>query len=467
MNDSPDSPAAGGGRSALRRLRSAVARRLPWLQRLFWRLEARFHADRARWRAWRRRRRERPSGQLGRTAAWLREVAGQLYRRRVEKRLTVAVDVTALWEPLTGIGWYLYLLLRQLADSDEVRVRLYGPTVVDTPERPAPVVELPTGGALEEVLYRVPDDLLLAPGTLLRWLTRAERLLIAADRNRVLFAPNYVLPRRFTLARGAQVSTVHDLGLRRVPWTLRAATRRELAARLERSLFRSARLITVSRAVRDELAEYGYADRGRVRVVHHGAGQLELAEAGAPPPGLPPAWALHVGTLEPRKNVERLLEAWQLLGEAMPDPPVLVLCGGYGWNTGGLRPQVERAVAEGRCRHLGYVSAGELAALYRGAAVVVLPSLYEGFGLPAIEALSAGAPLVCSDIPALREVAGDAALFAPPERPDLLAGQVRRVLTDAELRQRLAAAGRRRLEAFSWQAAAANTLEAWRQAAAG
>ena len=102
----------------------------------------------------------------------------------------------------------------------------------------------------------------------------------------------------------------------------------------------------------------------------------------------------------------------------MADRPALVLCGGYGWRTGGHPPPGRGgASAAGWARHPGYVTSGQLAALYRQAEVVVFPSLYEGFGLPAIEALAAGTPLVCSDIPALREVAGEAALYAPADQP--------------------------------------------------
>ena len=111
------------------------------------------------------------------------------------------------------------------------------------------------------------------------------------------------------------------------------------------------------------------------------------------------------------------------------------------------------------------LTSGQLAGLYRGAQVVVFPSLYEGFGLPAIEALAAGTPLVCSDIPTLREVAADAALYAPVDRPDLMAEEVCRVLTDAGERRRLIDAGRARRAAFSWPESARRTLAVWREAA--
>lgn len=452
-------------RNLYRRARRAIARSFPGLQRLYQRFEAGLFAALARYRHWREWRRTRPRRRWAASLRWLAWTGAALRRRRAEPRLTVAVDITPFWEPLTGIGWYLYLLLRHLADSDEVRIRLYGPSVVATADRTTPVIDLPHGPAIEEVVYEVPENLILSAGLLMRWLRRGERLLIAADGNDVVFAPNFRPPRRLGLARGALVATVHDLGFRRVPWTLRQKTRRQLAESIDYTMLRAARLITVSAAVRDELVEYGYASRDRVRVVHHGAGQLESLPVEAPPDGLPERYGLHVGTLEPRKNIGHLLESWSLLGELMPDRPVLVLCGGYGWRTTAIRRQVEAAVAAGWALHPGYVTSGQLAGLYRGAEVVVFPSLYEGFGLPAVEALAAGTPLVCSDIPALREVAAEAALYAPADRPDQLARQLHRVLTDADERRRLIDLGRARRSAFSWPQSARRTLTVWREAA--
>ena len=225
------------------------------------------------------------------------------------------------------------------------------------------------------------------------------------------------------------------------------------------------RLITVSSSVRDELATYGYSHPARVRVIHHGAGQLADVVPGEPPPQTPDRFVLHVGTLEPRKNLGVLLAAWRLLRQMKEDLPLLVLCGNYGWKTESIREEVEDGERQGWIRHLGYVSNDQLAALYGRASAVVFPSLYEGFGLPAVEALSAGTPLVCSDLPVLREVAGDAALFVPPDRPDLLARSLLQVLTDADLQKELIGRGKDRIRSFSWQRAARRTVETWYQAA--
>lgn len=399
--------------------------------------------------------------QIAATWKWIRQVIHSLRQRRREKRLTVAVDISSFWEPLTGIGWYLYRLLEHLADRDDVRLRLYGPFLIDGEPYPQAVVPPPEGPALEVVAYRIPDQLLVSVGFLQRWMQKTRPLWIAADRNRVVFAPNYVPPRAFFLSRGKRVATVHDLGFVKVPWTLQQATLEELTAKLGRTFRGAAHIVTPSRAVRQEIIEAGYAAAERITAVHHGPGQLSTTPAGEPPPGCPERFALHVGTIEPRKNIIILLEAWEQLNREGVTLP-LVLCGRYGWKSDDLKAKIETAQKEGWARHFGYVENSQLAALYETATLVVFPSLYEGFGLPAVEALWAGAPLLASDIPVLREVAADAAHYAASGNSEEWVLKVRLLAENDQLRADLAHRGRERAAVFDWQRAAEETLEVWR-----
>jgi glycosyltransferase involved in cell wall biosynthesis len=142
----------------------------------------------------------------------------------------------------------------------------------------------------------------------------------------------------------------------------------------------------------------------------------------------------------------------------------LVLCGQYGWNTGEIRRRVAAATEEGWLEHLGYLPVADLVATMRGAAVAVMPSLYEGFGLPALEALELGVPLVASDLPVLREIAVDAALYAPPDDAGAWAAQLERVLSDPDLASDLVERGRLRAARFSWPQAVEETVEVLRLA---
>jgi glycosyltransferase involved in cell wall biosynthesis len=398
----------------------------------------------------------RPS-RVGDLFRWLAFEVSELSRRRNDPRLTVAVDINPFWEPLTGIGWYLHRLLDELAERDDLALRLYGPNLVPSPDLPAPTVRLPSGRAIEVVAFRPPEGTIVPQGWLIRLLRRLGPILVAFDRNRVLFAPNFFLPNRFLLARGhgALVATVHDLAFRHLAWTLDERTLLDLEERLDRTAFEAVHLITPSEAVRRELVASGLAGAQRVTAIHHGPGQ-QVATADSPTPaGLPERYVLFVGTLEPRKNLETLLAAWRHRALAGPTAPKLVLCGKLGWKSEKLSEEIRRGESEGWLVALGYVSAAALGEVYRRALVFAFPSRYEGFGLPLLEAAAAGVPLLTSDIPVLREVCGDAAHYAATEDPDAWALGIRKIADDPALRSELGLRARRRAEDFSWARSAA------------
>jgi glycosyltransferase involved in cell wall biosynthesis len=241
---------------------------------------------------------------------------------------------------------------------------------------------------------------------------------------------------------------VHDLAFRlrpdEVPWQQRAY----LGTVLPRALRRAAAVLVPSLTTgADLLACYPYpglADR-----VHAVAeGPTPLPAAGPLPAGVEPGFVLAVGTLEARKNYARLVAALA----AIPDAPPLVIAGRAGWNG-------ERAPANGASvRILGHVDDATLAGLYENAAVLAFPSLYEGFGLPLLDAMARGLPALISDRGALPELAGEAALAVDVENTEAIAAGLRRLLGESDLRKRLAAAGRTRAKDFSWDSAAERVL---------
>jgi alpha-1,3-rhamnosyl/mannosyltransferase len=170
------------------------------------------------------------------------------------------------------------------------------------------------------------------------------------------------------------------------------------------------------------------------------------------------AYVLFLGTLEPRKNIGRLLEAAMKAGA---DVGPLVLAGVDGWGNDELRPRIADLARQGRVRPLGYVPETLRPTLLGGARAFIYPSLYEGFGLPPLEAMACGTPVVTSDVSSLPETVGDAALLIDPLDVDGLAGAIRRLWDDEALRRDLRARGLARAREFSWERTARLTLEAY------
>jgi glycosyltransferase involved in cell wall biosynthesis len=289
----------------------------------------------------------------------------------------------------------------------------------------------------------------------------AEILVRAPD---VLFVPAHVLP----LTHPPSVATIHDLGYCHFP---EAHTRR---ARLylewgTRHNARASRLVIAdSRATRDDLVRlYGVPQR-KTRVAYPGIrpGLAPVHEHAAidrvlDKYGIPRPYLLYVGTLQPRKNLLRLIEAFA----ALPDGHVLVLAGKKGWLYSDILERAQRSGVGHRVIFTGYVPDDDLPALLSGAQLFVFPSLYEGFGLPVLEAMACGIPVVCSDTSSLPEVAGDAALLVPPTDVSALAAAMSRALTDAELRSTLVRRGMEQAAQFTWQRCAEKVLQALEEAA--
>jgi glycosyltransferase involved in cell wall biosynthesis len=177
-------------------------------------------------------------------------------------------------------------------------------------------------------------------------------------------------------------------------------------------------------------------------------------------------YVLYLGTLEPRKDVETLVTACERLWAKRRARPDLVLAGGSGWKSTPLHRRIARSAFRDKIHVAGYANAALAPELYRAADVFVYPSLAEGFGLPVAEAMACGVPVVASDIEALREVGGDAAIFAPPRDGAAFAREIERALEDDATRDALRAAGPRRAALFTWEDAARTTAEVLARAAA-
>ncbi|MEA2521493.1 MAG: hypothetical protein QOI81_1139 [Actinomycetota bacterium] len=258
----------------------------------------------------------------------------------------------------------------------------------------------------------------------------------------------------------ALVVTVHDLAFDRYPDLFPREWRLLYRTGMRAAVKRAHGFLVPSRSTADDLIERG-ADPARVHVTPLAPSAAERSEDPATAVsrlGIAEPYILFVGTLEPRKNLVRLIRAYR---QVAPDVPhTLVLAGSDGWQGADLDNEVNRLGPGGIVR-TGRVGAEDLDALYRRATAFVYPSLYEGFGLPVVDAMARGVPVVTSDSSSLAEVAGDCAILVDPTDVAEIAEGVHRVLTDRAAAADLAARGLHRAAAYTWEATARATLSAY------
>lgn len=270
---------------------------------------------------------------------------------------------------------------------------------------------------------------------------------------------NYIVPPG---VHGSTVVTVHDMVVHAYPETVRLRTREMLRVGLEKSMARADCIVTDSAFSRSEIAKYYPKYIEKVQVVPCGVDcdrfypvtdAAELARVRAAH-GIKGEYFLYLGTLEPRKNLERLLQAYALLCQKHPDVPQLVLAGGKGWMYDSIFEQVRTLRLGERVCFPAYIPAGDMAALYSGAMAFVFPSIYEGFGMPPLEAMACGTPVLTANAASLPEAVGHAAILVNPYQVEAIAAGMEALLERPELRARLTKLGLRRAAEMSWENAA-------------
>lgn len=369
---------------------------------------------------------------------------------RRERKLRVGIDIRPFYEPLTGVGWYLYYLLHELAKRDDVELLLFGDARVED-RGPRLHADVPPSARLCTFDLRgLPESRLARP------LTAAAYVgLIALSDCDVFFGANYFLPRLHGAVARRRVITIHDLTYKRFPELLQKETLENLERHVGREIALADAIICVSESTRRDLLRYYEVDPARAVAIHSGLGTPPAAE---PLPNLPSRYVLFVSTIEPRKDLGTLIDAFTRITDYDGS---LVVVGKIGWKSEHLLPRLRGP----RIVHLDYLSAPQLAAVYRNADVFVFPSIYEGFGFPLLEAMTHGVPTIAARSSSLPEIGGDAALYFEPRDVDGLESQLRRLLGDETLRRELIERGRRRAAEFRWDRAAEKTLEVFKIAA--
>ncbi|HEX8863594.1 MAG TPA: glycosyltransferase family 1 protein [Actinomycetes bacterium] len=368
------------------------------------------------------------------------------------RRLRVAVDATAVPAKLTGAGVYAARMLEALALRGEVDLEVFV-APESAPSLAAPGLSLrPVRAAGRGRPARI------------AWTHLASGRAARAAGARVLHGVHYELPRRASMPR---VVTVHDLTLVTHPEWHEASKVRFFGWAMRRSVAVAERVLCVSATTARDLCEHLGVDPERVDVTPLGTDLRPASEQAVTALrsrlGLDGPYVLGLGTLEPRKDLPSLIRAFAKLAGELPHR--LVLAGMAGWGAGEVAAAAAASGVRDRILLAGYVPEADKAALFTGADLFVYPSRYEGFGLPVLEAMACGTPVITTTGGSLPEVAGDAAVLVAPGDADGLAVAIGKLAGEAGERVAVVQRGMVRAAGFTWNRCAALTAEAYRRAA--
>lgn len=367
--------------------------------------------------------------------------------------------------PLTGIGRYTLELARGLPQHPELaRIRYFAlgrwlalPQLL-TAETNAPATRPSLRSLLAGNRSAVRTFRLLMP--------TLQRLRLRSQGEAIYHSPNFFLPP----FAGRTVTTVHDLSHHIYPEFHPPARIDYMRRMLPSSLERASHVITVSESARQDLITYFGHSPERITAIPlganpafrpHSAAELApvLARLGLQAQG----YSLYVGTIEPRKNLDRLLDAYENLPASLRARYPLVMAGSPGWRSEHTHERMARAASAGWLHYLRYVSQADLPALYAGARLFAYPSLYEGFGLPVLEAMACGIPVITSCVSSLPEVVGNAALQIDPHDVPALSAALVQGLQDDPWRSQAVTAGLQRAACFSWERCVEQTVGVYAQ----
>jgi glycosyltransferase involved in cell wall biosynthesis len=353
----------------------------------------------------------------------------------------------------TGVGEYVHQLSRALRLSfPDDALTLFTSSLKD---RPLPDVQRDIPGARVSD-HRVPVQIVNLAWHRLEW---PPVEWCVGHRCDVAFSPHpLLLPAR----NAAQVVMIHDLDFLAHPERTHREIRRDYPALARAHAHRADRIITPSQHTKNEVRHLFDVPAERITVCPPGVPAWQARVSGPDPNG----YMLFVGTLEPRKNVSGLLAAYAHLLDAHPNLPPLVLAGRPGSDAAEILAAIARPPLAGRVRHLGYVDEGDRQALYAGARMLMLPSFEEGFGMPVLEAMSLGIPVIASARGGLSELVGDAGLLVDPRDGRSISEAMTAVLTDTVLARQMSSRGIARAAGYTWHRTGALVHQVFAEVAA-
>jgi alpha-1,3-rhamnosyl/mannosyltransferase len=380
--------------------------------------------------------------------------------------MNVFINLTSVAYPMTGIGHYTFNLTKELLDSSKVQNlagiyhgNLLSHEQIEKLVEAPPASTNPRGGiaALARKVAAITPFSRLAYYKYRAVVMKRHQSML---RNFIYWEPNFIaLP-----YHGAQVTTVHDLSHLAHPDFHPAERVSVLNRYLSASIQRSNRIITVSSASRAEIEQH-FQPTCDIDIIPPGVGNEFRSVSEAQIQScrkayqLPPRFILSVATLEPRKNLPRLIDAFEQLPESIRQTYPLVVCGARGWQSHQLRQKLATLQQKHQAYCLGYVDQHHLPALYAAASLCAYVSLYEGFGMPVAESMAAGTAVLTSCASSMPEVAGDAAMLVPPQDTQAITQALQTLLENNTLRQKLADKGKQHSQRFTWHQSGQQLLQ--------
>lgn len=368
--------------------------------------------------------------------------------------LKIGVNGLPLMAVHTGIARYLKMLYAHM-DTSDVSISYVTPGKLE----PMPPQGASQGGWMDKVLSLHPY--LVYGLRSAQWLAYEHYLgTLSRDGKVDVIHESFYTPSK-KRGRAKQVFTLHDLSLVKYPQTHSKDRRMFFDHFFHKRLPEADHVIVPSEYIKDELLDYAEIEESRVSIIHEGVDSRFTPQSATAVSkeltnlGLPKDYFLFVGTLEPRKNLSTLLAA---MAQSEHDLP-LVIVGWSGWGDDTFQAELIRLGLRDRVFFPGYLTDHQLTCLYSGATAFLYPSLYEGFGLPVLEAMSCGCPVICSNVASIPEVAGDAALLAKPGDVDAWARLMDDLVASEVKQKQLTESGILRSQKFTWDKAAVETLD--------
>jgi glycosyltransferase involved in cell wall biosynthesis len=366
-------------------------------------------------------------------------------KKNSTSKIRIGVDARLLSEPLTGIGRYFYEILSRLVESDyEWYLYSHRPIIIGDWNRNNVVLKtLNLNGRILRMLW--------AQSILPYWCCR--------DSISLFWGPSHRVP-RFLPASISSIVTIHDLVWRHAGWTMRPLSRFLDSKFMLEAVTISNAVIAVSASTAKDLTDELPMCSEKISVIHHGASSFrsKALPGSAFDNSTSKPYYLFVGTIEPRKNLARLLEAISLMPKSVRESADLIITGGKGWGGVDVRKLIFKYDISQNIQIKGYVGDDVLGNLYKNAIFLVMPSLYEGFGLPIIEALSYGIPVLTSNCSSMPEVAGDAAILVNPEDSKSISKGLEMMIINKDFRNNLASKAKKQASRFDWDVASKKTL---------